>query len=87
MLRDMVSALFDILYYLILIRIILSFFPISPYGNPTLLNIIYFLRQLTEPFLAPFRKIVPPLRMGLDLSPILALIVLRLVRNFLLTIL
>jgi len=83
----MVSALFDILYYLILIRIILSFFPISPYGNPTLLNIIYFLRQLTEPFLAPFRKIVPPLRMGLDLSPILALIVLRLVRNFLLTIL
>jgi len=46
MLRDMVSALFDILYYLILIRIILSFFPISPYGNPTLLNIIYFLRQL-----------------------------------------
>ncbi|MGI5875334.1 MAG: YggT family protein [Dethiobacteria bacterium] len=87
MLRDMVSALFDIFYYLILIRIILSFFPVSPYANPTLANIIYFLRQLTEPFLAPFRKIVPPLRMGLDLSPILALIVLRLIRNFLLTIL
>lgn len=87
MLRDMVSALFDIFYYLILIRIILSFFPVSPYANPTLLNIIYFLRQLTEPILAPFRKVVPPLRMGLDFSPILALVVLRIVRNILLTIL
>lgn len=86
--RDMVIAFFDILLILIIIRIILSWFPINPYGNPTLMNIIQFLKNLPEPFLAPFRSIIPPLRMGagyLDLSPIIAIFVLRIIRNLLLS--
>ena len=87
-LRNIVSTFFDILYFLILIRILLSFFPINPYGNPFFLNLIRFFYQVTEPILAPFRSIVPSLRVGgggyLDLSPILALIVLRLLRGLLL---
>jgi len=83
----MVSVLFDILYYLILARIILSFFPVNPYGSPVLINLVQFVRQITEPLLAPFRRLVPPLRMGagyLDLSPILAVIVLSILRILLL---
>ena len=83
----MVNVLFDILYYLILARIILSFFPVNPYGSPVLINVVQFVRQITEPLLAPFRSLVPPLRMGagyLDLSPILAIIVLFILRNLLL---
>ncbi len=86
--RDMIIAFFDILLILIIIRIILSWFPINPYGNPTLMNIIHFLKNLPEPFLAPFRSIIPPLRMGagyLDLSPIIAIFVLRIIRNLLLS--
>lgn len=86
--RDMVIAFFDILLILIIIRIILSWFPINPYGNPTLMNVIQFLKNLPEPFLAPFRSIIPPLRMGagyLDLSPIIAIFVLRIIRNLLLS--
>lgn len=83
----MVIVFFDILYYLILARMILSFFPVNPYGSQVLINIVHFVRQITEPLLAPFRSLVPPLRMGagyLDLSPILAIIVLFILRNLLL---
>jgi len=88
LIRDMVIAFFDILLILIIIRIILSWFPINPYGNPTLMNVINFLKNLPEPFLAPFRSIIPPLKMGagyLDLSPIIAIFVLRIIRNLLLS--
>ncbi len=88
--QNIVSAFFDILYFLILIRIILSFFPVNPYGNPLLLNVVQFFRQVTEPFLAPFRSLIPPVRMGggyMDLSPIVALIVLGIVRRILMGIL
>lgn len=40
------------------------------------------LAQLSEPYLSLFRRIVPPLG-GMDISPILAFIVLRLVQRFL----
>ncbi|MEW5921814.1 MAG: YggT family protein [Bacillota bacterium] len=83
----MFIVLFQIINYLILARILLSFFPVNPYSSPVLLNIVHFVRQTTEPLLAPFRNLVPPLRMGvgyLDFSPILALIVLSIVRNLLL---
>ncbi|RJX29046.1 MAG: YggT family protein [Dethiobacter sp.] len=84
----MVNVFFEIVRYLILIRIIFSFFPVNPYGSPLIFNIVQFIRQLTEPFLAPFRSLVPPLRVGgggyIDLSPILAIIVLGLVHRLLL---
>lgn len=87
-LKNIISAFFDIVNFLILIRILFSFFPINPYGSPFLVNVIRFFYQLTEPFLAPFRSFVPPLRVGaggyLDFSPILALIVLRLLKGLLL---
>jgi YggT family protein len=90
-LRNVISAFFDILYFLILVRILLSFFPVNPYINSTFYQVILFLRQLTEPFLAPFRRLVPPLRIGgggyVDFSPIIAIIVLSIIRRILLQLL
>ncbi len=83
----MVIVLFQIFYYMILARILLSFFPVNPYSSPVLLNIVHFLHQMTEPLLRPFRSLVPPLRLGggyLDLSPILAIMVLSLLRRIIL---
>lgn len=86
--RDIVKAFFDIVYFLILLRIIFSFLPVNPYGSPFVYNLVQFIRQLTEPFLAPFRRLVPPLGVGsgafIDLSPILAIIILRLLQGFIL---
>ncbi len=56
---------------LIFARVIASWFIRNP-GNP----IYHFLYEITEPVLAPIRRIMPS--MGLDLSPIIAYMVFNL---------
>lgn len=73
-----VGLVFQVLYVLIIIRCVLSFIRHDPY-NP-LIRIVY---QLTEPLLAPFRKIMRP-GMGVDFSPILAFLVLQILEWILL---
>ena len=59
---------------LLLIRILLTWFPnVDWYSQP-----FATLSQLTDPYLNLFRSIIPPLG-GIDFSPILAFLVLRLV--------
>jgi YggT family protein len=69
-----------IYYYAILGSIIMSFvmmFSGSMNPHPMLLLIW----QLTEPIMAPVRQIIPPLG-GLDLSPILIFLIIRLLQDF-----
>ena len=58
-----------VLYVLILARIFISWLPIHPW-HP----IVRWLRLIVDPILAPFRRILPALG-GLDLSPLLAILV------------
>lgn len=61
-----------IYYWTIIVYLIMSFFPSSRdtrFGE--------MLRNVCEPFLTPFRKVIPPLGM-FDFSPIVAIIVLQL---------
>ena len=68
--------LFNVIYFLLVIRIILSWFAVSPYNE-----IVQILYKITEPILAPFRKL--PLRLGgMDFSPILAFLVIAFLRKF-----
>lgn len=70
------TMVFTILYFLLVVRIILSWFGADPYND--LVQILY---KITEPMLAPFRRL--PLQIGaIDLSPILAFIVLAFLRAF-----
>lgn len=63
--------LLQALFFAIFIRVLLSWFPVDP-ENP----IIRFLNDITEPVLAPFRRVIP--RIGMfDLSPLAALLVLQ----------
>ena len=48
--------------------------------------IVEFLEAICEPYLKLFRKIIPPIVM-LDISPVVALIVLSLLQNFIVTLL
>jgi len=78
---DFVDALFNV-YVLIIIAYIVGslFFAMGgriPYSRWTR-AVLDFLRDVSEPVLAPFRRIIPPLG-PLDLSPIIAIILLRLV--------
>jgi YggT family protein len=81
-----VDALFTVYFILIITRIILSwiqqFRPI-PY-NMSLRAVIGFVEDSVDPYLNIFRRWIPPLRLGgagIDLSPIVAIIVLLIVQS------
>ena len=63
---------------LLLVRVLLTWFPNIDWDNPVFAT----LASVTDPYLNLFRNIIPPIG-GLDLSAILAFIVLNLLRNFL----
>ncbi|MET1218709.1 MAG: YggT family protein [Glaciecola sp.] len=63
----------SLMFWMLILRAILSW--ISQGGNP----IEMVIAQLTEPFLAPIRRIIPPLG-GLDLSVLIAIIALQFIQ-------
>jgi YggT family protein len=80
---DYVDKLFLVYMILIFARILLSWIPRMPY-NPILNGIVRFIHDVTDPYLNLFRRILPPVGGGgfaLDLSPIVAIFVLIIVRT------
>lgn len=78
------NSVLTILHYILLARIILAWIPSRPGG--LLADITEVVYSITEPLLAPIRKIVPPIAMGagyLDLSPIIFIMLLILLRGML----
>ena len=73
---NFIRILCDILSFAIFVRALLTWFPISP-SNP-LVSIIY---QLTEPIMAPLRRIIPRIGM-IDITPIVAILLLQFISQF-----
>ncbi|MFQ3545824.1 YggT family protein [Halobacillus rhizosphaerae] len=68
---SVLTTALEIYSWVLIIYILMSWFPgarQSSFGN--------ILARLAEPFLEPFRRIIPPLGM-IDISPIVAILVLR----------
>ncbi len=73
------NVILTILYWLILIRALISWVNPDPY-NP----IVQFLYKTTEPILYPIRKMIPmQFGIGIDISPIIAFLLLIFLRSFL----
>jgi YggT family protein len=71
---SLVGVVVNIYFFALLAMIILSW--VAPGGhNPAL----FLLHQITEPVMAPFRKIIPPMG-GLDFSPIIVFIVINIIQ-------
>lgn len=68
------SRFLSIYFVLLIVRILLSWFPNIDWSNPVFSTI----SQLTDPYLNLFRSIIPPIG-GLDLSAILAIFALQLI--------
>lgn len=80
MLSRIVDLLFYFYYLLLIIRIFLTWIPsIDWYAQP-----YAWMKSITDPFLNIFRNIIPPIGGVLDISPILAFIVLQLLQSFIL---
>jgi len=74
---NILYVVLTILYWLILIRAILSWVNPDP-SNP----IVRFLNKSTDPILEPIRRIVPFWKMGIDISPIIAFLAILFLRAF-----
>ena len=76
-LAQVLQVAINVLWWLIIIRALISWVNPDPF-NP----IVQFLHKVTEPFLMPFRSLLPAWKIGIDLSPLFAILVLLFVRVF-----
>jgi YggT family protein len=74
MLAEAIATFLSIYSVLLIIRILLSWFPNVDWSSAP----FSIVSQLTDPYLNLFRSIIPPLG-GIDFSPILAFILLNVV--------
>ncbi|KOR88444.1 YggT family protein [Paenibacillus solani] len=73
---SIVRTLFQIYFYMILVYVLMSWLP-----NVRESFIGELLGKLVEPYLAPFRRFIPPIMGMIDISPIIALFVLQLAQQ------
>lgn len=81
MLRDIIIIIFQIYSWLIIAYILMSWLPQlkeSQVGD--------ILAKVVEPYLAPFRKFIPPIGM-IDISPIVAIFALNFIQLGVITVL
>lgn len=64
---NVLEILLNIYMWIIIIRALISWVSPDPY-NP----IVQILTRMTEPVLRPIRKLAPPYKIGIDLSPLIA---------------
>jgi YggT family protein len=79
-LQRVLSDLVTLLIVALFVRALLSWFPVEP--GTSLYGVVRALDRITEPILAPIRRILPPVRAGgmaIDLSLIVAILVLEIV--------
>ena len=73
----LISALIDLSSFVVLAAVIMSWLPVDR-RNPLALAVL----RLTEPALAPIRRALPSMG-GLDLSPMVLLLALQLLKRIL----
>ena len=76
----MISQLISLYTLVIFVRIILSWFPVSPGGAFGQVNRVLY--QITEPVLGPARRLIPSLG-PIDISPIVVVVALSFVQGML----
>ena len=76
-----IRILVNVLWFALLARVVLSWINLSP-TNP----LVVIINQITEPILAPIRRVLPKMGM-IDLSPMVALIIIIVIQRLLLRIL
>ena len=75
---SIINTAFEILTYIIFIRVILSWFSHNPY-HPVI-KLIY---QISDTILRPIRNTISPIG-GIDISPIIAIFIIQLIKNIIL---
>ena len=80
---SLICGLLQLYMLVLLVRVVLSWFPISPNGTGA--TLAGFLYLVTDPVLVPLRRVIPPIRLGamaVDVSPIAAFFGISLLMGF-----
>jgi YggT family protein len=81
---SLIADLLNLYLLIMFLMIILSWFPSQP--GTTLATVQQVLWRLTNPVLAPIRRVIPGVRFGgsmLDLSPLIVIFAITIIRGFL----
>jgi YggT family protein len=81
-----VDGLLGLIVWALIINAVMSWlvaFDVINYRNRFVYNVARFLDAVTRPVLAPIQRIIPPLG-GVDISPIIAILVIQGIRIYLL---
>lgn len=78
-LETIIRVALEVLDWLIIARVLLSWVSHDP-RNP----VIRFVYETTEPILAPIRRMMPRTSMPIDFSPLVAILLLQLIKRFIL---
>jgi YggT family protein len=81
----MISLAFQIYQFLILLRVILSWVNLNPYGPRMDHPLVHLLHRITDPILEPLRRIIPPIAGTIDVSPVVALILLEIIHRLMIS--
>jgi YggT family protein len=76
---NVIAFLFNLWSFAVLARVLLSYLNLSPY-HP----VVRALYLVTEPILAPLRRVIPPIGM-IDITPIVALLLIQLLERLVIT--
>ena len=79
---ELIALLINIFLFAVFIQVIISWVNPGAY-NPA----ITMLSTLTEPLMRPARRLIPPIGGTVDISPVVALIILEVVRRILVSVL
>lgn len=80
-LARIVSLVFQIYEFMILIRVLLSWVNVNPHGRALDHPLVDLLYRITDPVLEPLRRLIPPIGGVMDISPIVAMILLEILRQ------
>lgn len=72
-----INLIFQVLYLCLIARVVLSWIPHDPHNE-----IVKWIYKISDPLVLPIRQILPPLNIGIDISPILAFFALGIIRKF-----
>jgi YggT family protein len=77
-----ICSLLTVYFVVLIARVILSWFPLQPGSSmASIASIVY---QLTEPVMAPVRRVIPAIGM-IDISPIVVFFGIQILRNIICT--
>jgi YggT family protein len=77
---SIICAFIFVYIFVLIVRAVLTWFPIRP-GTPVA-SVAVLLRDVTEPVLAPVRRIIPPIS-NIDISSLIVVIALIVIQRIL----